>query len=440
MQRTRLVCGLLLLGMLGALGASPPLTDPESGERTTYVTPLVARPTTSPAPVRGTDNRFHLVYELLVTNSIAMPATLKSVKVSNFKRPHQVVEELSGADLAAHFKPLGGAFGSTSVLGPSQTGVIWLDVSLRERDQFPRRLVHRIHLTYPESPVPGIIPADVIETVAKVRLGDRPVAVIDPPLFGSGWVDVNGCCSPVTNHRAAVPAVRNSLHFPERFAIDFLRINADDRFYDGDPTDLNNWSYFGEPVHAVSNGTIVEAVDGLPEQTPLQPPTGITPSTIAGNHVIEKFEQDGYAYYALYAHLKRGSLTAAGIREGQHVKAGQVLGRVGNTGGTTAPHLHLQIMDEPDAQAADGLPYEFSSFDLQGRVASQEALDATIDNAVPLKFDPHAATGQRRNQLPLNLDIVGFTPCGFHPRPHHGHHDRTHPSCRDQDRALIGSV
>ncbi|MCX4515784.1 M23 family metallopeptidase [Streptomyces sp. NBC_01619] len=369
-----------------------------------------------------------------MTNSVAMPATLKSVKVLNAKRPNQVVDELAGAALAAHFKPLGGTIGPTAVLGPSQTGVIWLDVSARERRQLPRRLLHRIHLTYPEAPVPGIIPADVIETVAKVRLARRPAAVIAPPLSGPGWVDVNGCCSTVTSHREAVSSVRNSLYFPERFAIDFVQINEEDRFYTGDPKDLNSWGYFGEPVHAVSNGTIVEAVDGLPEQTPLQPPTGITAHTIAGNHVIEKFEQDGYTYYVLYAHLKTGSLTAAGIHEGQRVKAGQKLGRVGNSGASGAPHLHFQIMDEPDVVAADGLPYEFNSFDLQGRVASQKALDDTFDNGVPLKFDPHAPTGQRRVQIPLNLEIVGFTSCRFHPHPHHGHQSMNDPPCRDSER------
>ena len=46
---------------------------------------------------------------------------------------------------------------------------------------------------------------------------------------------------------------------------------------------------------------------------------------------------------------------AAAIAEGQSVRAGQQIGRVGSTGRSTGPHLHFEI--RIDGQAVDPLPY-----------------------------------------------------------------------------------
>lgn len=72
---------------------------------------------------------------------------------------------------------------------------------------------------------------------------------------------------------------------------------------------------------------------------------------IVGNHVILDL---GDGTYAAYAHVQRGSLR---VKAGETVRAGQVLGRVGNSGNTTEPHLHFQLMDGPDLDNARGVPF-----------------------------------------------------------------------------------
>jgi hypothetical protein len=65
------------------------------------------------------------------------------------------------------------------------------------------------------------------------------------------------------------------------------------------------------------------------------------------------------ALYPLYAHLAPGSVA---VTSGQRVRAGEVVGRVGHTGNSTAPHLHFQLMDSADPLRARGIPRAFAAY------------------------------------------------------------------------------
>ena len=56
------------------------------------------------------------------------------------------------------------------------------------------------------------------------------------------------------------------------------------------------------------------------------------------------------------------------VRVGQHARAGEQLGRLGNSGNTTAPHLHFGLIDRADAVVANALPFEIDHFRLVGEV------------------------------------------------------------------------
>jgi len=87
----------------------------------------------------------------------------------------------------------------------------------------------------------------------------------------------------------------------------------------------------------------------------------ITLITVGGNHVALDI---GGGKYALYAHVQPGSLR---VKVGDHVKRGQVLALLGNSGNSTEPHVHFQIADGPTFLSSEGLPYAMESFDVVGR-------------------------------------------------------------------------
>jgi murein DD-endopeptidase MepM/ murein hydrolase activator NlpD len=48
------------------------------------------------------------------------------------------------------------------------------------------------------------------------------------------------------------------------------------------------------------------------------------------------------------------------LRPGDIVRAGSVIAGCGNSGNSSEPHLHMQVMDHPRAVFADGIPFTFA--------------------------------------------------------------------------------
>lgn len=127
----------------------------------------------------------------------------------------------------------------------------------------------------------------------------------------------------------------------------------------------SHYPAFGAPVLAVADATVVRVLNGrrdhltrtsLPAlawmmliESPLRESAG--PSWIVGNHVVLDL---GDGAYAMYAHLKQGSVTVAA---GDRVRAGQRIAACGNTGNSTESHVHFQLMDGPDLDTARGIPF-----------------------------------------------------------------------------------
>jgi len=74
----------------------------------------------------------------------------------------------------------------------------------------------------------------------------------------------------------------------------------------------------------------------------------------AGNIIVIRHKGEEYSFYA---HLKQGSIH---VKKGDRVKQGQVIAKVGHSGNSTEPHLHLQISNGPDPFRSRAVPVKFS--------------------------------------------------------------------------------
>jgi hypothetical protein len=281
-----------------------------------------------------------------------------------------------------------------------------MDVSAAAGTVLPSTLSTRIGISRQSAkegkpapfPAGSPIPATATFTGAPVKVG-VPARVISAPLRGGGWVAVNGCCDSITSHRGAVIAVDAKQNAPERFAIDWIQLDKSRRMYVGDGTKLTSFPFYGDKLYSVADGVVVNTYDEADEQVPLSPAKGLVPASIGGNMMVVDI---GGGAYAFYAHMQRGSLKA---KLGDRVKKDQVLGLLGNTGNTDAPHLHFHLMDGTSPLNANGLPFVLDRFSSEGVLGSDQ-LDPLFDGKA-VTIDEQR-TGEHLRQLPLNNEVTDF--------------------------------
>ena len=373
----------LALAVAPAMAAEPELT------------PFVAEALWAPNPASGSDGRRHLVYELRIANTTGSGLELKKVEVLD-EPSGKVLLSLDRDGLGKRFS-IGGRRGAEATdLGVGQFGVLFLHVALEPGDALPRAIAHRISLRLAQ---PGI---DFSATVARTPVVERPLVVLGPPLIGAGYVAADGCCDSIRHVRALL-ALNGHFTLAQRFAIDWEQIDAENRVVKGDTKSLSNYVIYGREALAVADGTVVSSRNDLPEQVPGALPQGMTIDQADGNFVVLDI---GGGSYVLYAHMQPGSVM---VKAGAKVKRGDVLGKVGNTGNTQAPHLHLHVMDGPSPLQSNGIPYVFDSFKL---VAIDKAGTADFDKAEatgsPLTLTPVSPPQVLSRVLPLDLTVVEF--------------------------------
>jgi hypothetical protein len=401
-----LVAILGTIGLVAACSSSaetPQSTEasptPSTAVEPATATPLLAEVLAPPIPVPATDGKVHLAYELQLTNALGQDLTVASVAV---KAGDKTLLSLAGDQLAYWMRTLGGTEPTTKV-GPGQSAFVWLDVVIDgatdSTPAVPQELSHTV-VTNLTKPVPPLLPATMTEHVAPVTVSTHEPPVISPPLDGPRWVDANSCCD-MTAHRMALNPLNGKLWAAERFAIDYLQMSPDGTVYRGDGSKLESYPYFGADIHAVADGPVVTAVDGLPEQVAGQTPTGLTLEQYGGNHIIQDI---GDGNYAFYAHLKTGTVK---VKPGDRLTTGQVIANLGNTGNTDAPHLHFHVMSAPDPLMANGLPFIFKSFKLDGRLASEDGVGDMLTGK-PAPAQQGLAARDEENVSPLVLDVMTY--------------------------------
>ena len=221
----------------------------------------------------------------------------------------------------------------------------------------------------PRWPLLGLL---AVAFAVYLRLGTvrRPPLEVACPVAGR-WLAMNSPADQVPSHH---------LHaYGQTYAIDLVHEPAGGRRPGTAWWPLarrpGDFLGFGQPVLAPAVGTVVRARGRERDHWSRTSVPGLLylavegavrellgPGRILGNHVVLDL---GGGVYAALAHLRRGSLR---VRPGDRVVAGQQLAECGNSGNSTEPHLHFQLMDHSSVLLAAGLPFRFDQLGLPGNL------------------------------------------------------------------------
>ena len=185
--------------------------------------------------------------------------------------------------------------------------------------------------------------------------------------------------------------------FGEEYAIDFVMVKDNDFLkkpygksifeYLFKGLQLNDFYGWGQAIYSPVAGEVVEVENNIDERNPVNIfkdyknsievtkefiKNEASPKIITGNYVMIKINETSYA---LLAHLKKGSINVA---VGQRIQKREVIGKLGHSGNSTMPHLHMQFMNSSDYKISKGLPFVFESYEVK-----QDKKWVKVYNAIP---------------------------------------------------------
>jgi hypothetical protein len=159
---------------------------------------------------------------------------------------------------------------------------------------------------------------------------------VSPPLRNGTYNVRSGGANFFVNQHSADPTVKYALDINKRNA---FGLRAEGCY----PAELSKYAVFGAEIIAPCAGEVIAAEGGVPNRTPLNPDST---DRAGGNHVVLYCQ--GHSVHL--AHMDTGTVAVA---VGDRVVAGQFLGKVGNSGNSIEPHLHIGAVEGRHARFRD---------------------------------------------------------------------------------------
>ena len=216
--------------------------------------------------------------------------------------------------------------------------------------------------------------------------------IVQFPLRGE-WLSPNTPGTKVPSHGTNQLGTRYAYDFIQvdwnRIGTPAYRVGVMQYLFSG--VKLSDYYCWGQEVYSPCDGIVVGAEDGYAENEKTNlladmsnayknahyfDPEKDVIQSVAGNYVIIKYSEN---VYAALCHLQTGSIQ---VSVGQMIKKGEVIGRVGHSGNSFAPHLHFQLMDSSDISVANGVPCAFEQYEI-----FQDNEWQIIENGIPTDKD-----------------------------------------------------
>ena len=197
------------------------------------------------------DGKWHLVYELQLTNLGKWDCLLTRLDAMTGDSGAKPIASYSGAELEGMIDRPGQTVSEKAKIAPGAFAIVYMWLNFDRADEVPAKVSHRIAMKigdYPE--------AITLDGVA-VSTDRKPVVVVSSPLQGEDWVAANGPSNTSLHRRAFIP-VNGRAYISQRFAIDWVQLYPDGKTYQGDSEDNKNYRAYGKEIHAVADGVVTQ--------------------------------------------------------------------------------------------------------------------------------------------------------------------------------------
>ena len=362
-------------------------------------TPIIVTPVHSPRLFRGSDGLYNLVYELQLVNFCSKPSRIISFEVLNSKGglvKSYTPAQLHSVMLNASASKVTKADKGGDSLSAGGTAILWMNLEFKDKESAPKELIHKIVI---ETEFSGKV-RRFENAHSKLAVEEKAPVVVGPPLKGGRWYASGGYAGNFGHRRALFPQ-GNRLVNAQRYAIDWLLMTEDDHVFKGDGKQCSQFPGYGKQLIAAADGTVVGVIDRYEDQVPNHPSGDQLAFYPGGNSAVIDI---GDGNYAFYAHMKPGSVK---VKEGQKVKRGDLIGDLGSSGNSSAPHLHFHVMDGPSILGSQGVPYVFDSFTVAG-LANEDATEKAMETGAKAPVFKSKYDGKHSDELPREGMLIVF--------------------------------
>ena len=198
----------------------------------------------------------------------------------------------------------------------------------------------------------ALVAATFMYRVYPSSYNNRPSAVrfrlpLDGPIL-VGW----GGATPDVNYHVIAPE--------QRWAYDLL-VAENGSTHRGDGSRCEDYYCYGLPVLAPADGKVVDVLYDMPDQ----PVGALGGMPAGGNQIVIEVAPRELLYLC---HLQRGSLL---VKKGDRVEQGQPLAKVGNSGNTSEPHIHIHLQNTMLDDFGEGIPLYFHNYRTDGKLVER---------------------------------------------------------------------
>ena len=212
----------------------------------------------------------------------------------------------------------------------------------------------------------------LISKGSKLPSEDNYACKVDYILpFEGKWTVFNGGIGKELSHSWGI--------IPQRYAYDFIIMDDNGKSLEGDNKKLKSYFCYGKNIISPADGTVVKISNNHKDSRVNGKKVYCDTWDIRGNFIVINHAKNEYS---VCAHLIPGSIA---VRKGDKVKQGDVIGKCGNSGNTSEPHLHFQLQSGKSFFASVGLPISFVNINAQektnysmadSRISQKEAVKA----------------------------------------------------------------